>query len=121
MEAAKSVLKGTRREAVIEKIAYQGAAITVKLIAEKGENDWAAFLSSFFDCFRAVVKELVAEYGATSFWPEIFLKYKQGSDPGEVKYRDGYLFLERLVIFRGDNIETGLSDVGTALIAKNEN
>jgi len=121
LEAAKSVLKGTRRRAVIEKIAYQGAAITVKLIAEEGENDWAEFLSAFLDFFRVVVKERVAEYGATSFWPEIFLKYRQGCEPGEVKYRDGFLQLNRSVIFPGDNIDSELSGVGTALSAKNEN
>ena len=67
LEAANSGFKGTRREMVIEKIAYQGAAITVKLIAEEGENDWAEFLSSILYCFGALVKESVAEYGATSF------------------------------------------------------
>ena len=93
----------------------------MKLKAEEGENDWAAFLSAFLDCFRAVVKERVAEYGATSFWPEIFLKYRQGCEPGEVKYRDGYLNLNRSVIFPGDNIDTELSGVASALSAKNEN
>ena len=39
LEAANSLLKWTRRIAVIVKIAYQSAAITVKLIAEEGEND----------------------------------------------------------------------------------
>ena len=115
------MLKGTGRLAVIEKIAYQGAAITVKLKAEEGENDWAAFLSSFVKCLREVAKDRVAEYGATSFWPEIFLTYKQGAEPGEIKYKDGYLHLDRLVIFPGDNVDSELAAVGTALSAKNEN
>jgi len=121
LAAVNNILKGTERLAVIEKIAYQGAVITVKLKAEEGENDWAAFLSSFLNCFRAVVKERVAEYGATSFWPEIFLTYKQGVEPGEIKYKDGYLHLDRLVIFPGDNIDSEMGAVGTALSAKNEN
>ena len=56
LAAAKSILKLNERVAVIEKMAYQGAAITVKLKAEVGENEWAVFLSSLQICVREMGK-----------------------------------------------------------------
>jgi len=118
--AANKPLSGSQREAVVEKAAYDGTILTVKIVAGEDENNWAAFLEAFIECFFQIAGQRVAECGATSFWPEIQLTYKKGIEPDEVVYIPAYLRQDRVVIFPGDDIDSELDCVAARLSARNE-
>ena len=47
LAAVRPLLAESGRAVFVEKSAFQGAALTVKIQAEDGENDWAVFLAVF--------------------------------------------------------------------------
>ena len=52
LAAGRAVLANTERTIYVEKSAFQGAALTVKIQAEDGENDWALFLDVLLACLE---------------------------------------------------------------------
>ena len=52
LAAGRPVLANTDRAIYVEKSAFQGAALTVKIQAEEGENDLALFLAVFLACLE---------------------------------------------------------------------
>ena len=99
LAAGRAVLANTERVIYVEKSAFQGAALTVKIDAEEGENDWALFLDVLLACLEKMIIVRVKQNGPSSFWPEIYLTYRKGAEPTEVRFIQAYITLPRICVF----------------------
>ena len=96
LAAGRAALANTERAIYVEKSAFQGAALTVKIQAEEGENDWALFLAVFLSCLEKLIEARVKQNGPSSFWPEIYLPYRKGVEPMELRFIQAYITLPRI-------------------------
>jgi len=113
-------LANTERAIFVEKTAFQGAALIIKIQAEDGENDWALFLAVFLGCLEKLIEARVKQNGPSSFWPEIYLTYRKGVEPMEVRFIPAYITLPRICVFPGDNLQSIIAEARVHFNARNE-
>ena len=104
----------------MEKSAFQGAALTVKIDAKEGENDLAPFLAVFLYCLEKLMEVRVKEKGPSSFWPEIELTYRKGVEPMEMRFIQAYITLPRICVFPGDKLANIINEAQVRFNARNE-
>ena len=120
LSAVSPLISDSGRTIFVEKSAFQGGALTIKIQAQAGENDWALFLSVFLACLERLIDSRVKNCGPSSFWPEIYLTYRKGVEPMEVRFIQTYLTLPRICVFPGDNKQNIISEARAHFNARNE-
>ena len=65
--AVRPILANSERSVLVEKSAFQGAALTVKIEAEEGENDWAPFLAVFLTASKILWRPVLNRRGPLHF------------------------------------------------------